>query len=89
MYAETKAMIPQERSPGWTESPWIILPVMFLVLGPLALPMLWRSRSFTKAWKTIVTVVCLAYTVILVWYCAVVVQEVMRSLDQLDEWKKL
>ena len=49
------------------ESPWVILPLLFLVLGPLALPLLWRSRRFTLLWKSILTVLVTGLTVILLW----------------------
>ena len=52
--------------PRWSENPWVILPLLFLLLGPFALPMLWRSRCFPRLWKIILTIVV---TVITVWIC--------------------
>jgi hypothetical protein len=89
VHTDTRPVICVQPRLRWTESPWIILPVMFIVVGPLALPMLWRSRAFTKPWKLVVTVLCLGYTAILLWYCGVVVREVVRSLGQLDDLQKL
>jgi formate hydrogenlyase subunit 3/multisubunit Na+/H+ antiporter MnhD subunit len=55
----------------WWESPAVVLPLLFVVLGPLALPLLWRSRRFTWPWKIALSAVVLAiaaYTVWQVWY---------------------
>ena len=45
--------------------------MLFVALGPLALPMLWRSRKFSLAWKVILTAlvaVTLVLIVVLLWY---------------------
>ena len=74
---------------GFFESPWVILPLIFLVLGPLALPLLWRSRRFSLLWKNVLTVITLVYTVFLmasVWFSA---QEAMKSFRELDKLRML
>jgi len=74
---------------GFLESPWMILPLIFLVLGPLALPLLWRSRQFSFFWKNVLTVITLVYTVLLivsVWFS---VQEAMKSFRELDKLRAL
>jgi hypothetical protein len=38
--------------PKLSESPWVVLPLLFLVLGPLGVPLLWRSRQFSLLWKS-------------------------------------
>ena len=55
------------QQPSQWESPWLILPLLFLVIGPLALPLLWRSRQFTVLWKSILTVLVTGMTVLLIW----------------------
>jgi hypothetical protein len=64
------------------ESPLVILPMLFFVLGPLALPLLWRSSRFTRHWKIALTSFVVAWTVALVWATWVIVQ---RSLTPLLE----
>ena len=32
---------------SWYENVWFVLAMLFLVFGPLALPLLWRSRQFS------------------------------------------
>jgi hypothetical protein len=47
----------------------MVLVMLFAVAGPLALPLLWRSRRFSSAWKTALTVLVLSLTaaVCFVW----------------------
>jgi hypothetical protein len=62
----------QRRDSGsaWYYHPLWILLLAFTVLGPLALPLVWRSKQMTTAAKTLATVVILlysAYAVYLAW----------------------
>ncbi|MBN2022838.1 MAG: hypothetical protein JW809_08575 [Pirellulales bacterium] len=42
------------------EPRWMVLLMLFVLMGPLALPMLWHSPHFTRPWKIVLTVlVCL------------------------------
>ena len=42
---------------------WVlVLLFLFLVLGPLALPYLWRSPGFSRRLKVALTVLVIAYT---------------------------
>ncbi|MBN2474512.1 MAG: hypothetical protein JXB62_07880 [Pirellulales bacterium] len=55
----------------WSENRWVVLAMLFLVLGPVGLPMLWRSRQFSRTWKTVLTTFVLGVTVAivgLIWY---------------------
>jgi hypothetical protein len=57
-----------EKPLSWTESPVVVLLGLFVLLGPLALPMLWRSRRFTRSWKIGLTCVVLLIAVAACWY---------------------
>ena len=46
----------------WCYRPVWVLILLFLVLGPLALPYLWRSRGFSRRLKIVLTVLVIAYT---------------------------
>ena len=46
----------------WYYRPLWVLILLFLVLGPLALPYLWRSPSFSRRLKVVLTVLVVAYT---------------------------
>ena len=61
---------PQPRTPA-SEVPWHLRPVgvlllLFVVLGPLGLPFLWRSPRFTQTLKVVLTIAVIAYTGLLV-----------------------
>jgi len=46
----------------WYYRPVWVLVLLFLVLGPLALPYLWRSPSFSRRLKIVLTVLVIADT---------------------------
>ncbi|HYW80142.1 MAG TPA: hypothetical protein VE890_11225 [Thermoguttaceae bacterium] len=68
--------------PGWSESPAIVLVSLFVLLGPLALPMLWRSRRFSAAWKIALTVVVVVLTVVMCWLVWYLTMELLRPLRE-------
>lgn len=45
-----------------------VLILLFFVLGPLGLPLLFKSPAFTRKGKLIISVIVLSYTVILLKY---------------------
>jgi len=47
----------------WSDSRVLVLIMLFVVLGPFALPMLWRSRGFSIFWKLVLTIVVLGVCV--------------------------
>ena len=61
-----------EKPLRWTENAVIVLLALSL-FGPLAIPMLWRSRRFTRGWKIGLTIAVLAVTVFACWYTAKVI----------------
>ena len=80
--------MPPERS-KLTDNPWVVLAVLFLVLGPLGLPMLWRCRAMPTAWKVVLTIVMVgvvALIVALIWY---VTNQALAPLRQLDALRGL
>src|SRR5690348_6406609 len=56
----------------WYYRPIWVLVLLFLVLGPLGIPYLWKSKGFSQRSKIILTVLVLAYT-------ALLVEEVIRA----------
>ena len=74
---------PAARPPSLIESPWVVLPMLFLDFRLFALPMLWRSRRFTRGWKIGLTVIVLLLTVALGWYLVEFVKQTMKALDPL------
>ena len=44
-----------------------VLLLLFVVLGPLALGVLWKSPRFSRAWKVALTALTLGQFVLVVW----------------------
>ncbi len=52
---------------AWYYHPLAVLAMLFLVVGPLALPLLWKSPRFSLALKIILSVVNVAYFALIAW----------------------
>lgn len=63
----------------WYLRPTIILVLLFFVLGPFALPLLYKSPKFNPTWKIILTVLVVVYTVYLVVVTFNTSNQVMKS----------
>jgi hypothetical protein len=74
--------------PKFSESPWVVLPMLFLVFGPLALPLLWRSRRFTRLWKIVLTVIMAVVTVYLIWSIWYVLNQSLAPLRELEKLQR-
>ena len=66
-----------------TDDPWVVLLMLFVVLGPLALPMLWRSRGFSPLWKTLLTLVMVGVTALLFFLIWLFIAKALEPLQQL------
>jgi len=69
-----------------TDNPWVVLGLLFLVLGPLGLPMLWRSRAFSTWSKLAISVALLgviAAAIGLAWYMLAIAIAPLRELTNL------
>jgi hypothetical protein len=77
------------KSPGtakWSQNPWVVLFVLFFVLGPLGLPMLWRSR-FSLLWKFVLTVLMTALSVFIVAMIWHTTDQALAPLRELQKMK--
>ncbi len=72
--------------PRWYYRPWWVLLMLFVVLGPFGLPLLWKSPSFSPWSKIALTVAVAAYTILLVEAVLIAIRAVIRpALDQMEE----
>ena len=62
------------------ESPWVVLPLLFFVLGPLALPLLWRSHQFSTFWRVVLTALVTVLTVLLMGMTLIYAQQALSPL---------
>lgn len=46
----------------WYHNIWVVLLLIFFVLGPFGIPLIWGSPKFSRAVKVALTLLTLAYT---------------------------
>jgi hypothetical protein len=68
----------------WYYRPVWVLALLFLVLGPLGLPYLWRSPRFTRGLKVVLTIATIAYTGLLIGETIRIVHGVQDELRELQ-----
>ena len=69
---------PQERI-RWYYEPLVVTLLLFLVLGPFGLPLVYKSPKFNKTWKIILTLLTVIYTGYLLWATVVSMEAVFRN----------
>ena len=69
---------PKKEEAAWYLKPWAVILSLFFVLGPLGLPLLYKSPKFNRTWKVILTILTVLYT----GYVAVVVIESVREISR-------
>jgi len=70
--------------PRWYYNVWFVLFMLFFVVGPFGLPLVWRNPRMSRGVKLILTVVMLAYTVLLVDMTRRMFQAVVNEFNQLN-----
>ena len=66
----------------WYHKPWEVLVFLFLVFGPFALPLLWKSPKFNKFWKALLSLVMIPYTAYLVYATLDAVRRLPETMAQ-------
>ena len=69
--------------PKWYYRRVGVLVLLFMVLGPLALPYLWKSPGFSRRLKVVLTVLVIAYTGLFIGETIRVLQAVKSEMDVL------
>jgi hypothetical protein len=46
----------------WYLRPMSVVLLLFFVLGPFGLPLLYKSSGFTRKWKIVLTILVIIYT---------------------------
>lgn len=73
--------MPDDSPLPWYHRPAGIALLALLVLGPLALPLVWRTPALGPQGRWIASVLIVAYTVLLGWQVWVAVQMVLPTLE--------
>ncbi len=68
----------------WYLRPLGVLVLLFVVLGPLALPLLYKSPKFNKTLKIILTIAVIIYTSYLIFVSVELGIEVFRMIEELQ-----
>jgi len=76
-------MSKEEGKVKWYLSPISVVLLLFFVLGPFGLPLLYRSPRFSKALKIILTVVVIVYTSYLIFASVEIGRELYRRMKEL------
>ena len=66
----------------WYHNVWFVLFMLFFVLGPFGLPMVWSNPRFSRLVKWLLTVAMIVYTVALVDLTIKATRAVIEHLNQ-------
>jgi hypothetical protein len=75
----------EDRKIKWYLRPINVVLLLFLVLGPFGLPLLYRSPKFSKTSKIILTVVVMIYTSYLIFASLEIAREFYKRLAELQD----
>ena len=68
----------------WYHNIWFALAMLFLVLGPFGLPLVWSNPRFARWAKWTLTIVMVGYTVGLIKVTIQMVQAVSQTIHQFN-----
>ena len=74
---------PEKKVP-WYLEPWMVILLLFLVLGPFGLPLLYKSPKFNKPWKVLLTLLMILYTGYLVIATIKITETISARFAQLQ-----
>ena len=67
----------------WFHSVWWVLFSLFFLIGPFALPLLWKSPRFSRGMKVVLTLASVAYTALLIDETVRAARMAMTMVDSL------
>ena len=70
--------------PKWYYNVWFTLFLLFFVLGPLALPLVWKNPKFPKPVKIVLTVLMVVFCFVFVQLVIHLYSAVSDHFDRLD-----
>ena len=70
--------------PKWYYNIWLTLFLLFFVLGPLALPMVWKNPRFSQPVKFMLTVLMMLFCFVFIQLLTQLYSTVSYQLEQLD-----
>ena len=68
----------------WYLRPVSVILLLFIVLGPLGLPLLYRSPKFSKTLKIVLTVVVIIYTSYLIFATVEIGRVLFKRIEEMQ-----
>ena len=70
--------------PKWYHNIWVLLLMLFFVLGPLGLPLVWKNPTLARWVKVALTLAMIVYTMLLIEGTLKMVSAVMNEMQQIN-----
>jgi polyferredoxin len=81
-------MLKEDQKTKWYLRPISVVLLLFFVLGPFGLPLLYKSPKFSKASKIILTIIVIIYTSYLIFASLEIGRELYIRMEELQELLK-
>ena len=81
---DATAPAPKPAAAKWYHNVWMVLFLLFFVLGPFGLPLVWKNPRFSQAVKLLLTALMALYLWMLVVLITRMAAAVANSLEQLN-----
>ncbi|MBI4003396.1 MAG: hypothetical protein HY353_00060 [Candidatus Omnitrophica bacterium] len=75
---------PNAPKPKWYYNVWFVLVMLFFVVGPLGLPLVWKNPRFSRWVKVVLTIVMAVYTVALIDATIRMARVIMQTVEQFN-----
>ena len=77
-------MCKEDEKVKWYLRPISVILLLFFVLGPFGLPLLYRSPQFSKRLKIILTVAVIIYTLYLIYALLEIAKGLFKMMEELQ-----
>lgn len=84
MTDQPPAPLQDPAKPKWYHNVWFTLFMLFFILGPLGLPLVWKNPRFSRRAKIILSLATVLYTLWLVDAVIRIGRAVMHEVEQLQ-----
>jgi hypothetical protein len=78
-------MLKEDRNIKWYLRPVGVVLLLFFVLGPFGLPLLYKSPKFSRTSKIILTILVITYTIYLIFASLEIARELYGRMEELQE----
>jgi predicted nucleic acid-binding Zn ribbon protein len=68
----------------WYYNAWFVLVMLFFVLGPFGLPLVWKNPRFSRLVKIALTLITIAYTLWLIQLTFIMARAILQGVSQFN-----